>query len=143
MKKVLYIVSDILIAALLAGAYILQYYAKRKLGMNRWIVFKVSKIREALPIDTLRYVAAALVIVLVVLLVIKYGKHRREYKKMILLTVIFMVALGIFYLIFTIGFSQESIRAYYLMLPLIGLCNVVQMIKVFAAMKLCRIHSYE
>lgn len=143
MKKILYIISDILIAALLAGAYILQYYAKRKLGMNRWIVFKVSKIKEALPVDTLRYTAAALVIVLVVLLVIKYGMHRREYKKMIFPMVVFMVALGIFYLIFTIGFSQESIRAYYLMLPLIGLCNLVQVIKVFAAMKLCRIHSYE
>lgn len=143
MKKILYIISDILIAALLAGAYILQYYAKRKLGMNRWIVFKVSKIKEALPVDTLRYAAAALVIVLVVLLVIKYGMHRREYKKMIFPMVVFMVALGIFYLIFTIGFSQESIRAYYLMLPLIGLCNLVQVIKVFAAMKLCRIHSYE
>lgn len=143
MKKILYIISDILIAALLAGAYILQYYAKRKLGMNRWIVFKVSKIKEALPVDTLRYAAAALVIVLVVLLVIKYGMHRREYKKMIFPMVVFMVALGIFYLIFTIVFSQESLRAYYLMLPLIGLCNLVQVIKVFAAMKLCRIHSYE
>lgn len=143
MKKILYIVSNILIAALLAGAYILQYYAKRKLGMNRWIVFKVSKIKEAFPIDILRYTAAALVLVLVVLLVIKYGKHRKEYKKILLPMVVFMVALGVFYLIFTTGFSQESIRAYYLMLPLIGLCNLVQMIKVLAAMKLCRIHSYE
>lgn len=57
---------------------------------------------------------------------------------MILPMVIFTVVLGVFYLGFTIYFSQESLRSYYLALPLIGLANVVQLAKTFAAMKLCR-----
>ncbi len=138
MKKVLYIISDLLIAALLAGAYIVQYFAKRKLGMNRWIVFKMSKIKEVIPIEPLRYVAVAVVLVLAVLLLVNYGKHRREYGKMVLYMVIFMMALAVFYLGFTLCFSQEIIRSYYLALPLIGLANVVQLAKTFAAMKLCK-----
>lgn len=139
MKKVLYIISDLLIAALLAGAYIVQYFAKRKLGMNRWIVFKISKVKQALPIEMLRYVAAAAVLALAVLVVILYGRHRKAYRKILLPMVIVTIVLAAGYLGFTLYFSQERLRAYYLMLPLIGLANVVQLVKTFTAMKLCKV----
>lgn len=138
MKKILYITSDLLIAALLAGAYILQYFAKRKLGMNRWIVFKISKVKEALPIEALRYAAVAMVLALAALLVILYGKYRKECRKIVFPMVIVAVILAVGYLGFTLYFSQERVRAYYLMLPLIGLANVVQLVKAFAAMKFCK-----
>lgn len=141
MKKILYIISDLLIAALLAGAYVLQYFAKRKLGMNRWIVFKISKVKQVLPIDMLRYAAVAVVLVLAVLLVILYGKNREQYKKIVFYMVIVSVVLAVFYLGFTFCFSQEKIRAYYLALLLIGLANVVQLIKTFTAMKLCKVRK--
>lgn len=51
------------------------------------------------------------------------------------------VALAVFYFAFTLWFSQEKIRSYYLVLPLIGLANVVQLIKAFAAVKMCRVKS--
>ncbi len=139
MKKILYIISDLLIAALLAGAYIIQYFAKRKLGMNRWIVFKISKVKEALPIETLRYAAAAAVLVLAVLLIILYSRRRKSYQKILLPMVIVTAVLAAGYLLFTLYFTQERIRAYYLMLPLIGLANAVQLGKTFAAMKLCKV----
>ena len=139
MKKILYIISDLLIAALLAGAYIVQYYAKRKLGMNRWIVFKISKVKEVLPIEMLRYVAAAAVLALAVLVLILYGRNRKAYQKIILPMVIVTIVLAAGYLGFTLYFSQERVRAYYLMLPLIGLANVVQLAKTFVAMKLCKV----
>ncbi len=139
MKKVLYIISDLLIAALLAGAYIVQYFAKRKLGMNRWIVFRISKVKEALPIDMLRYVAVAAVLALAVLVLILYGRNRKAYQKILLPMVIVTIVLAAGYLGFTLYFSQERVRAYYLMLPLIGLANVVQLAKTFTAMKLCKV----
>lgn len=139
MKKILYIISDLLIAALLAGAYIIQYFAKRKLGMNRWIVFKISKVKEALPIETLRYAAVAAVLALAVLLVILYCMRRKSYQKILLPMVIVTSVLAAGYLLFTLYFTQERIRAYYLMLPLIGLANAVQLGKTFAAMKLCKV----
>ncbi len=139
MKKVLYIISDLLIATLLAGAYIVQYFAKRKLGMNRWIVFKISKVKEALPIDMLRYVAVAAVLALAVLVLILYGRNRKAYQKILLPMVIVTIVLAAGYLGFTLYFSQERVRAYYLMLPLIGLANVVQLAKTFTAMKLCKV----
>ena len=139
MKKVLYIISDLLIAALLAGAYIVQYFAKRKLGMNRWIVFKISKVKEALPIDMLRYVAVAAVLALAVLVLILYGRNRKAYQKILLPMVIVTIVLAAGYLGFTLYFSQERVRAYSLLRPLIGLANVVQLAKTFTAMKLCKV----
>ncbi len=141
MKKVLYIISDLLIAALLAGAYIVQYFAKRKLGMNRWIVFKISKVKEALPIEMLRYVAVAAVLALAVLVSLLYGRNRKAYQKIVLPMVIVTIVLAAGYLGFTLYFSQERVRAYYLMMPLIGLANVVQLAKTFTAMKLCKVNE--
>lgn len=141
MKKVLYIISDLLIAALLAGAYIVQYFAKRKLGMNRWIVFKISKVKEALPIEMLRYVAVAAVLALAVLVLLLYGRNRKAYQKIVIPMVIVTIVLAAGYLGFTLYFSQERVRAYYLMLPLIGLANVVQLAKTFTAMKLCKVNE--
>lgn len=141
MKKVLYIISDLLIAALLAGAYIVQYFAKRKLGMNRWIVFKISKVKEALPIEMLRYVAVAAVLALAVLVLLLYGRNRKAYQKIVLPMVIVTIVLAAGYLGFTLYFSQERVRAYYLMLSLIGLANVVQLAKTFTAMKLCKVNE--
>ena len=78
---------------------------------------------------------------MVILLIIMYGKHRGECKKIVLPIVIVSVALAVFYFAFTLWFSQEKIRSYYLVLPLIGLANVVQLIKAFAAVKMCRVKS--
>lgn len=106
--------------------------------MNRWIVFKISKVKEVLPIEMLRYAAVAVVAVLAILLVIVYGKYRKNYQKIVFPMIVVTVILAAFYFVFTLYYSQEVIRSYYLVLPLIGLANVVQLIKTFAAMKLCR-----
>lgn len=86
----------------------------------------------------LRYIAVAAVLILAVLLVIVYVKRRKTYQKIVFPMVIMTVLLALFYLIFTLYFSREIIRSYYLALPLIGLANVVQLLKTFAAMKWCR-----
>ena len=138
MKKLLYIIGNILIVSLLAGAYVLQYFAERKLGMNRWIVFKIRKVEEAVPIGMLRYAAVALVLILTAALVVSYNKYRRKLKKIVLAMTAVTVLLAVGYLVFTAAFSQEQIRAYYLMLPLIGLACLVQIVKTALAVKLCR-----
>lgn len=138
MKKLLYIIGNILIVSLLAGAYVLQYFAERKLGMNRWIVFKIRKVEEAVPIGVLRYAAVALVLILTAALVVSYNKYRRKLKRIVLAMTAVTVLLAVGYLVFTAAFSQEQIRAYYLMLPLIGLACLVQIVKTALAVKLCR-----
>ena len=109
--------------------------------MNRWIVFKISKVKEALPIEMLRYVAVAAVLALAVLVLLLYGRNRKAYQKIVLPMVIVTIVLAAGYLGFTLYFSQERGRAYYLMLPLIGLANVVQLAKTFTAMKLCKVNE--
>ena len=37
MKKISYIIFDLLTIAFLIGAYAIQYFTKKKLGMLRWV----------------------------------------------------------------------------------------------------------
>jgi len=60
-------------------------------------------------------------------------------RKRRILSLVMTAVLAAGYLLFTLYFTQERIRAYYLMLPLIGLANAVQLGKTFAAMKLCKV----
>lgn len=139
MRKILYIITDFFIAALLAGAYMIQYYTKRKLGMNRWVVYKTSKIKEQVPAEMLRYAVLAAVLVLMALLIVQYGKRRRECKKTVLFMVIMSTVLSAGYLAFVLVLSEEDTHAYYLMLPLIVLAGLIQIIKTFLAMRCCAV----
>lgn len=138
MKKALYVIADILIAAFLAGAYIIQYFARQKLGMIRWINFHVMKAREAMPIDALRYIAVAVVWVFVIFLLVRYSRKRGEYKRIVGCMVIVSAVLAVLYLSVTIAPPFAAMQGYYLILPLAGIANVVQLVKVFAAMRVCK-----
>ena len=66
MKKILFVFLDLLSIAFLAGGYAIQYFTKRKLGMVRWVVFKNKQLQEQMPVDVLKYAAAAFVLILAV-----------------------------------------------------------------------------
>ncbi len=138
MKRVFYILSDLLIIALLAGAYLVQYFTKKKLGMSRWVVYQVMKAEKSLPIGVLRFVAPVVVLLLVVLLFWLYGKRKKELKKIVFFMVLFSGVLAVFYLGFTVFLSRDTVQSYYLVLPLIGLANVVQILKTAIAFRVCK-----
>lgn len=138
MKRVFYVLSDLLIVALLAGAYLVQYFTKKKLGMSRWVVYQVMKAEKSLPIEVLRFVAPVAALLLVVLLFWLYGKRKNRLTRIVFFMVLFSGALAFFYLGFTVFLSQDTIRSYYLVLPLIGLANVVQILKTAIALMVCK-----
>lgn len=128
MKKFLYILSDIFIILFYAGAYLIQSFTRRKLGMLRWYNYNESKWKEMMPIEILRFVVPIIFVVLVLLLIRRYFKKKRI-KLFSLCVMGVLIIMTVFYLFFTITQSPETIRSYYLGLPLIGLAALIQYLK--------------
>lgn len=138
MKKVLFVVLDILTIAFLVGGYVIQYFTKRKLGMMRWVIFKNSKWHEKMPLDVLKYAVAAVVFLLALLAIRGFLKKRANMGLINTVMVFVMAALTVAYLGFTMFVSSDTVRAYYLIMPMIGAAALLQVIRNIAAVWTCR-----
>lgn len=137
MKKILFGLLDLLAAAFLIGAYVIQYFTKRKLGMLRWVNHQRMKIQKAVPVDLLKYVAVALVLILVILVIVGYVKKRDELSRLAAVMTAVMVIIAVVYLGFTLFVNVESIRSYYLVLPMIGASSLMLVIRNSIAVWMC------
>lgn len=120
MKKLLFVLLDILAIGFLIGGYIIQYFAKRKLGMIRWLNFRNRKIEEELPVDMLKYAAVIIVVILTVFILVMYG---RKWEKLCMADRILagaMVILVVVYVGFTVVASTSVTGSYYFTMPLMG-----------------------
>lgn len=138
MKKVLFVVLDILTIAFLVGGYVIQYFTKRKLGMMRWVIFKNSKWHEKMPLDVLKYAAVAVVFLLALLAIRGFLKKRANMGLINTVMVFVMAALTVVYLGFTMFVSSDTVRAYYLIMPMIGAAALLQVIRNMAAVWTCK-----
>ena len=68
MKKALIIALELLTFACWGGAFAVQYFTERRLGMTRWVNYHYGKLTEAVPYETLKYVLVALVVAAALLL---------------------------------------------------------------------------
>lgn len=138
MKRILFVLLDVLSIALLAGGYIIQYFTKRKLGMLRWVIYTETKIKEMMPVDILKYSAALVAVLLTVILVRSYLKKRKSIGSLDRVMIAFPVILAVLYLGCTLLMTSEVTRAYYLVLPLIGASTLVQLIRSGIAVWMCK-----
>lgn len=138
MKKVLFGVLDLLAVVFLVGAYVIQYFTKRKLGMLRWVNHQRMKVQKAMPVDMLKYVAVILVLILVILVVVGYMKKRTKLGKLDAVMAVVMIIVTVVYLGFTLFVNVESIRSYYLVLPMIGAASLMLVIRNSIAIWMCK-----
>lgn len=128
MKRIIFIMLDILSGLFLIGAYVIQYFTKRKLGMSRWVVYHQMKYQKMIPVDLLKYVSVILLFFLVLFIVRSFCKQK-NHEKIDTVMIACMLLLFLFYLGFTMVMNVGTIRSYYLALPLIGLAVVMQIIR--------------
>lgn len=53
MRKAVAIILDVLALACFGGVYALDFFAKSKLGMTRWVNYNANALRESFPVDAL------------------------------------------------------------------------------------------
>ena len=65
-------------AAALAGAYIINYFTNKKMGMARWVIYKNQGWERDYPMDTLKTAVMAVLILLTILVFLFFLKGNRR-----------------------------------------------------------------
>lgn len=107
------------------GAYLIQFFTARKLGMRRWVNHLCNNWSKAVDLDRVNLVLMLLVSVLVLALLfwtIKKVKHRRCG-----LTALAATAFGAagIYLVWTLRYTRKLMAAYYLVCSVLLLGAVI------------------
>ncbi len=131
LKKIFYILTTILEILLLIGAYMVNYFTHKKMGMLRHVVHKNYVWENKYPIETIQYISIIALIILMLLVLILYIKRKAKLKKIVTTMSITMVIFVLFFTGFILIYSAEEIRAFYYMSFMIGLMTLIQIIKTF------------
>ena len=124
MKKLI-VLFNALIVALVAGAIVLNYFAQRKLGLVRWLNFHSQNIRNAVDIDTAKFVMLALVIVVAAVMVWRiFRTHKRDTR--IVACMVFAIAVILAYAAVALFVTHEATKADVFIVILGGIAALLQ-----------------
>ena len=129
MKKIAYILALILEIAAFAGAWIIHYFARRKLGMVRYLNYKNMSWERDYPVDALKAACVAAAVVLTVLVLLLFVKKRKEASRLTAAMNVCMVMLTALYAGYTLGCSAEVMSDHYFISILFLLAAAVQLLK--------------
>lgn len=136
-RKVGYTVAICLEVMALAGAYIVNYFTNKKMGMARYMVYKNQGWERTYPMDILKYLVIAILTVLTIFAWSVFWKNRKKAGKLLTAMNITMIVLTILYVCYTLFVSREMMRAYYFISLLFGIAAFIQILKTGIANLLC------
>jgi len=93
MKKISYIIFDLLTIAFLIGAYAIQYFTKKKLGMLRWVNYHNMQFQKNAVYGIVKYITVVVIMVLIVLIIAGYKKKKEMLGKINLVMIVVMSVL--------------------------------------------------
>lgn len=125
MKKVMCIILTILELSFFAGAFIVNYFTKKKMGMLRHVIGKNSTFEKLYPIDSLKSFAICIFVIMLILVFVLYRKRKTKNINNLIICLILVIA----YTIFVFAFSTSTIKAYYYILFLSGIGVFIHLIK--------------
>ena len=138
MNKVFYVIAAILQIILLAGIYVVNYFTQKKMGMIRYVIYKNGVFEKSYPIEKLQYISIIVFIILMILVLGFYIKRKSKLNKSVLNMNIVMIVLTSAYAGFTLLYSTEDFRAFYFMSLMLGVATLIQIIKTFLSVFLCK-----
>lgn len=128
MKKLGNIIINILQLLLLLGAFALNYFTKKKMGMARHMVYLNQKIENNYPVEIIKYSLLSIIILMTIFILILYMKNKNDKTNDIYMISITLIA-SILFIVFTISQSKQSIKSYYFIVLLIGVFYILQILK--------------
>lgn len=137
-KKILYIFTTVIEALILIGAYMVNYFTHKKMGMLRHVIHKNYVWENTYPIATIQYISVIIMIVLMLLVLTLYIKRKYMLKKIVTIMNVVMVILVLFFIGFTFVYSAEEVRAFYYISTMLGVVTLIQIIKTFIGVMLCK-----
>lgn len=124
MKKLI-ILFNALTVALVAGSLALYFFAQRKLGLVRWLNFHSQSIRDAVDIDTVKYVVLALVVVVTAVMAWRILKAPKRDSRAVACTV-FSIAIVLMYTAAVFFATHEATKADVFIVMLGGIAALLQ-----------------
>lgn len=137
-KKILYIFTTVIEALILIGAYMVNYFTHKKMGMLRHVIHKNYVWENTYPIATIQYISVIIMIVLMLLVLTLYIKRKYILKKIVTIMNVVMVIFVLFFIGFTFVYSAEEVRAFYYISAMLGVVTLIQIIKTFIGVMLCK-----
>ena len=129
-KRALYAISTLVEMVALVGAYLLNHYARSKLGMNRWLGYHNDRWEEGLPIPAIEAVVA-IVLILLALTAVMMLKRRKQVGAIPIASVVISCALTVVTCAFVALNTTADFRAYYLMAICFAIATALQLAKSF------------
>ena len=114
LKKFLYILITMCQLIFLAGTYVLSYYTRKKLGMNRWLMYHNMQWEKKLPIFMIKNIIAIVIVLTTSIIIYKYIKNRNSYNKFKTLIFVALVIIAILTIIYLYYFNVKLHKTYYL-----------------------------
>lgn len=136
MKKAAYLLTVAVQAALLAGAYAVEYFTERRLGMQRWVAYMNRGWEAAYPLDALQIATTVAVVALAVVAVVLVARRWRQVGALLRGMAVATVVLALAYAAFWAAGSTATVSAYYFLCGLLALVAIVQTGKTLVALAL-------
>lgn len=131
MKKVLYITATIIEAAGLAGAYAVQYFTRRKMGMARYVVYKNRSWEAAYPMELMTRGLGLAAVILAVCVLLYFLSRRRRASGIVWLMNASMIIMTAISAGFAWINSTANYRAYYFISGILAVVSLLQIVKTF------------
>ena len=128
-KRIVHIVGMILEMLLFAGAFVVQYFTNKKMGMARHVIFKNQTWEKAYPLEQWKLLSVVILAVLLVLVLILLIRKRKNLSRWAVAEGIIMTIMTLFSLYFTLGNSAATLRPYYFMSPMFAAAALIQIIR--------------
>ncbi len=104
----------------LAGAYLIQYFTRKKMGMARYVIYKSQVWERTFPMETLKYTSVSVLTALTLLLLTALVIRRKQKGRLEVAMHVAMVILTALYGTYTYISSTKTMRAYYFISLMLG-----------------------
>ena len=135
MKRVLYILILVLEIALVIGAYVFNYFTRKKLGMMRFVNAVNMKWQKQYPLELLKMIVIVVILVGMGILLYKMVKMKKNLTLKIKLSVVWMITLSFGYMGYTLLLDVKRMTAYYFISLMLAIAAMLQIGKTMFGMK--------
>ena len=126
MKKVRGIGALIAEALLYAGAFVFDYFTRKKMGMARYVVYLNHKMEKAVPVQNLIYAAVIALLALLILIFVIARIRKTRGEKWLIFEIILTTALTAIFAGFALTSGIKIKRAYYCLCIFMGAAALTQ-----------------
>lgn len=129
MNLIVYTIISIFQLVFAYGIHLLNYFTKKKLGMNRWVVYHNMQISKFFIVDVLKYVFLAITIYTTIKL-LKANLRRIKQSNLLKLDTAILLIINAILAIIMIFFNTASQKLNYYYIIILLLIYVLQVIKI-------------